>query len=80
MAAKDRRATLSLLCTSWPTLCVHASCSHMESCVTISTIQIALGTSFLYYQIATQPAFRWVRVGDKWHDGCAVVICNGDDG
>ncbi|KAG8818876.1 hypothetical protein FRC17_010675 [Serendipita sp. 399] len=22
----------------------------------------------------------WVRVGDQWHDGCAVVISNGDEG
>ncbi|KAG8823804.1 hypothetical protein FRC19_003107 [Serendipita sp. 401] len=21
----------------------------------------------------------WVRIGDEFHDGCAVVICNGDD-
>ncbi|KAG8694879.1 hypothetical protein FRC09_009532, partial [Ceratobasidium sp. 395] len=22
----------------------------------------------------------WVRAGDEWHDGCAVVVCNGDEG
>ena len=22
----------------------------------------------------------WVRAGDKDHDGCAVVVCNGDEG
>ncbi|CAG7850656.1 Alpha-amylase {ECO:0000269/PubMed:11997021, ECO:0000269/PubMed:12915728, ECO:0000269/PubMed:14632998}; AltName: Full=1,4-alpha-D-glucan glucanohydrolase; AltName: Full=BLA; Flags: Precursor [Serendipita indica DSM 11827] len=22
----------------------------------------------------------WVRVGDEWHDGCAIVMCNGDEG
>lgn len=26
-----------------------------------------------------QNCVGWVRVGDKSHDGCAVVLCNGDE-
>jgi alpha-amylase len=48
--------------------------------VTIGIIRTALGVYSTLLLSNLSQSHRWVRVGDKWHDGCAVVICNGDEG
>ena len=79
---EPRGVTHSNPCLNWAILSRRGSCSHTEMWGITGTMQIALGqlgTSMLYV-IMLMVLWRWVRTGEEGRAGCAVLMCNGDEG